>query len=480
MANEVRLIFGAATDVGRVRDVNEDAHGLVRCRWGDLLVVCDGMGGHAAGDVASQTARDAILGHALASQAPDATTMLRDALIRGHNAIHDVVSATIGREGMGTTAVLALVRAGHVHVANVGDSRCYLVRGGTAQLLSKDHTKAQKLFDQGLIDATQFASHPERGVLSQALGQRAMPEPHLAEPIQLRADDVLVLCTDGAYESMLTDLGPLVARAKNPNYAAHDLVAQAVERDGKDNATAIVARWDALVPAASSVSPGPRVVPPTIARDLPTAGSGMTWLRPRNVLVGAIVVAIVAAAAGSVLMPRCDECIASGAQASRIPGSSDGKAADGGGRRVGPMVGESNAEAESEEPKQPDASAFELAKRHNEAKSNAKGSPSSRGPNGPKPPHSEGNSRTAPAPASSGETGKGANADPEKPKASRPDAAPQEGPRQPSTSETDASSGTPSGGPERGDTRSTDAASGPPVAPAAPPAAAAKVPVKKK
>jgi serine/threonine protein phosphatase PrpC len=298
MANEVRLIFGAATDVGRVREVNEDSHGLVRCRWGDLFVVCDGMGGHAAGDVASQTARDAILAHALASQATDAKAMLHDALVHGHEAIHDVVRATSGREGMGTTAVLALVREGWVYFANVGDSRGYLVRGGTAQQVSKDHTRAQKLLDQGLISAAQFAEHPERGVLSQALGQRATPEPHVAEPIPLQADDVIVLCTDGAYDSMHSDLGGLVAAAKNPNYAAHDLVAQAVERDGKDNATTIIVRWDALATSAASVAPVAAVPPQPDLAKRAAASAAPSWLRPRNVAVGAVTLAVAAGGIG--------------------------------------------------------------------------------------------------------------------------------------------------------------------------------------
>lgn len=257
MSNEVRLILGAATDVGSVRDVNEDAHGFVRCSLGDLLLVCDGMGGHAAGDVASRTARDAILLHALTSRAHDERTLLREALVAGHLAVRAVAEAAPGRQGMGTTVVAALIRDRWVWIGNVGDSRAYLVRGQRASMLSKDHTKAQKLLDGGLISAEQAETHPEKSVLSQALGQRMEPEPAISERLELGLDDALVLCSDGVYESMHERLGAVVGGANNPNYGAHDLVADAVREDGKDNATAIVARWVDLSSSRGVLRPPP-------------------------------------------------------------------------------------------------------------------------------------------------------------------------------------------------------------------------------
>ncbi len=130
MANEVRLILGAATDVGTVRDVNEDAHGLARCSLGDLLVVCDGIGGHAAGDLASKTARDAILSFALNSRASGEVELLREAMVAGHRAVRAVADASPDRQGMGTTVVVALVRDRWAWVGRAGvryrsgDGRC--------------------------------------------------------------------------------------------------------------------------------------------------------------------------------------------------------------------------------------------------------------------------------------------------------------------------------------------------------------------
>ncbi len=256
MANEVRLIVGAATDVGKVRDVNEDSLGFLYTAAGQLLVVCDGMGGHAAGDLASRTARDAILGHVLASPNGDPRDILVQAALRAHEAVRGVAGQSAERAGMGTTCVMALIRGDQAVVANVGDSRCYLVRNGKLRQVSKDHTKAQQLLEAGVITADQMAKHPDKGVLSQALGQRAQPTPFVTEPFTLMQEDYLILCSDGVYESMQVDM-PQVSEGRNPNYAADALVRQAVARDGKDNATVVIGRFVDLEANAAPVVVGP-------------------------------------------------------------------------------------------------------------------------------------------------------------------------------------------------------------------------------
>lgn len=255
MSNEVHLIVGAATDVGRVRTVNEDSHGFLRCAAGDLLVVCDGMGGHAAGDLASRTALDAItltVAHTGATLPP--TQLLERAALQAHENVRAVADTSQANAGMGTTCVMALVKDGMAWICNVGDSRCYLVRGGQIRQVTVDHTKAQKLFDAGIISAEQFANHPEKGVLAQAIGQRNPPQPSVSGPHALQVDDYLVLCSDGVYDSTEVDMASLTSGA-NPNYAAHDLVATAVQRDGKDNATVVVGRYVNLDKPVFAVAP---------------------------------------------------------------------------------------------------------------------------------------------------------------------------------------------------------------------------------
>ena len=272
MASEVSFVIGAATDVGKVREVNEDAFGFAHCTAGDLLLVCDGMGGHAAGDLASRTARDAILAFVLANPAASGAELLLQAAIRGHEAVRDIAAKSPERAGMGTTCVLALVQGQQAIVANVGDSRCYLVRQGQLRQISKDHTKAQQLLDGGLISAAQMATHPEKGVLSQALGQmRSVPAPFVSESFTLQVDDYLVLCSDGVFDSTEVDM-PTLSEGRNPYYAADALVQQAVARDGKDNATVVIGRVLNLqgnVGAAAlggqiAIKPRPKWVLPTI------------------------------------------------------------------------------------------------------------------------------------------------------------------------------------------------------------------------
>lgn len=252
--NEVRFVVGAASDVGKVREVNEDAHGFARSAAGDLILVCDGMGGHAGGQVASQTARDAILGHVTSAGRLEAGATLRSAIQEAHRKVRELAGANAELHGMGTTCVAALVRGNRATVANVGDSRCYVVAGGGVRQISKDHTKAQQLLDQGLIAPEQFANHPQKGVLAMALGQTQVPEPAIAE-VELGVGDYLVLCSDGAYDCLsLAELGELTA-GLNPNLAADRMVEVAVERDGKDNATVVIGRSVDFTVRAAVVAP---------------------------------------------------------------------------------------------------------------------------------------------------------------------------------------------------------------------------------
>jgi serine/threonine protein phosphatase PrpC len=288
MSNEVQLVVGAATDVGRERQVNEDAWGFVHCAAGDLLIVCDGMGGHANGQAASRTARDAIAAF-VAGQGTTihARELLRLAALEAHEAVRRVAAESPENTGMGTTCVMVLVQDRHAWVCNVGDSRAYLVRGGVLGQLSVDHTKARQLQALGLISEAQYDTHPEKGVLAQALGQKKVPEPFVSEAHPLGWEDCLVLCSDGVYDSTARDMVSLTA-AKNPNYAAHDLVSQAVKRDGKDNATVVIGR---VVDLNAGQSPA-AVVGGAPWWQSPAARKGLAAVAGAGVVVGLILAAL--------------------------------------------------------------------------------------------------------------------------------------------------------------------------------------------
>lgn len=242
---KLELDIGAATDPGKVRDHNEDYFTTARFANGDLLVVCDGMGGHAAGDVASRIACSTIVASILPLGRPDPRDLLYDAAERAHEAVLAAAREAPGREGMGTTCVVAMVRNGQMYVGNVGDSRAYLLRAGEVRQVSIDHTKVKAMQDKGILSPEEAKTHPEAGVLYQAIGQKSGITPYVDKQpagFELRAGDVVVLCSDGVYECMDDPTWVRLTSAGTAEEVAHTLIDYAITHDGKDNATAVVAR----------------------------------------------------------------------------------------------------------------------------------------------------------------------------------------------------------------------------------------------
>lgn len=248
---KVELHHGAATDVGRVREANEDSY----LADPPVFVVADGMGGHDRGDVAS-----AIVVEEFARLASD-----------GYDAEHgaEVVAATLhavqerilafdteqranGADAdfsAGTTAVIALLAdsvSGPVWLlANVGDSRIYRFNEGELEQVSVDHSLVQELVDAGEISQAAAAVHPNRNVITRALGGSALPGGVSGEAdyflLPLAAAERLLLCSDGV-SGMLDDeqIGAILADHEDPRDAAEKVVAAAVAAGGHDNATAVV------------------------------------------------------------------------------------------------------------------------------------------------------------------------------------------------------------------------------------------------
>ncbi len=249
---DVRLSFGfplsvaARTDTGLERSNNEDAYAV---RWredgGLLVVVCDGMGGHAAGEVASQLAVETFQRIVGSDLRWDPRDSVREAYMEANRTIIDEGKRT-GRRGMGTTTVVGVLRGPEAWVGLVGDSRLFHVRRGHIMWRTTDHTRVQALVERGIISESEARQHPDAGVLTRALGhakmsngQRFEPEVH-AEPLTLQAGDALVLCTDGLHD-LLEDWE--VAREVNgrtADEAASALVALALARGGHDNVTVAV------------------------------------------------------------------------------------------------------------------------------------------------------------------------------------------------------------------------------------------------
>jgi serine/threonine protein phosphatase PrpC len=228
----LRVRGAAFTDTGPVRTSNEDRVCCMVEEAGalgervSLVVVADGMGGHQAGEIASQTTVEVVTAEWRQRGAADAGRVLDAAIRRAAAEVFAAASRKREWEGMGTTVVALAVDGDRAIVGHVGDSRAYLWRAGELRQLSEDDTLVNHLLRTGVITAAQMHDHPDRGVLSQALGTRAMaPDVHISAPLAMCAGDLFLLCSDGLHD-VLTD--SVLARLLGEPGAADDLGATAL------------------------------------------------------------------------------------------------------------------------------------------------------------------------------------------------------------------------------------------------------------
>lgn len=228
------------TNVGKVRTTNEDS--LIVDRTRGLFVVLDGMGGANAGDIASQTARDAIHEFTVRNQRTlDPKALLQRAVQHGAGVVHAAALASPEHEGMGTTVVACLiVDSARAIIAHVGDSRAYLLRNGRIQSLTRDHTIVEELVGRGLLSREEAERHPYKNVLSRNLG--AKPEARIdVLELEIKPGDRIMLCSDGLYGYASAEaIQYVLGSGDEPDHVARDLIELALRGGGGDNVTAIV------------------------------------------------------------------------------------------------------------------------------------------------------------------------------------------------------------------------------------------------
>ena len=231
----MNVAYGATSDVGRVREANEDSYLVAE----PLFVVADGMGGHIAGDVASSTAVKVIEGGSSQLSSEDPATLTK--IISDANAaIWDKAQSDPALRGMGTTCTLVLVDEDRVHIAHVGDSRAYRLREGQLEQLTEDHTLVGRMVQEGRLSAEEAQHHPQRSIITRALGVDEDVQVDL-DTVELSAGDRLLLCSDGL-SSMVEDdqIRDVLAPEPDPQKAADGLVQLANEAGGDDNITVVV------------------------------------------------------------------------------------------------------------------------------------------------------------------------------------------------------------------------------------------------
>ncbi|MCL2680679.1 MAG: Stp1/IreP family PP2C-type Ser/Thr phosphatase [Coriobacteriia bacterium] len=225
--------FAALTHVGMVRALNEDS----LLALPPLYAVADGLGGHQSGEVASQLAISALRDNA--PRHPDATALAR-AVQAANQAVIKGIEKGKGRPGMGTTMTAAMIAGGSATVAQVGDSRAYLLRNRSLSQITEDHSVVGAMMRSGHLSAAEARSHPQRSVITRALGSDPALNVDTFEISVLRGDRLLI-CTDGL-TSMVDDaqIEQILVSSLDPNHAAEKLVQAALDAGGSDNVSVII------------------------------------------------------------------------------------------------------------------------------------------------------------------------------------------------------------------------------------------------
>jgi protein phosphatase len=224
------------SDTGRQRTANEDSF----FAGSPIFAVADGMGGAQAGEVASRIAAESFGPSERGESAPEA--YLRSVAVDANKRINDLAAEDESRSGMGTTFTAALMEGDDVSFAHVGDSRAYLWRDGELKLLTSDHSLVEELLRQGKLTPEQAEDHPQRSIITRALGPEAEVE---VDTMTYRAkpDDVYLLCSDGLTTMVKDDLiTSILGRASSLEDAAQQLVEQANVAGGRDNITVVLFR----------------------------------------------------------------------------------------------------------------------------------------------------------------------------------------------------------------------------------------------
>ena len=238
------------TDVGCQRENNEDSYGYweseddaVFARLGRLAIVADGMGGHEGGQIASHIAVEAIQHTYSSASETDPEKALIAAFVEAHHSIQQRGKENRGLQGMGTTCTACAIVGAKLYYAHVGDSRLYLLRKGALRPLSRDHSLVARLVETGIIRQEDAENHPQKHVLTAALGVADEIEPDVpAEPLSLEKSDVVLICTDGLW-GQLTEAELKDALISNtPTDACEALLRLAKDHGAPDNVTLQIAR----------------------------------------------------------------------------------------------------------------------------------------------------------------------------------------------------------------------------------------------
>ncbi len=235
------------SDIGNIRELNEDTYGVLEDRHFNLFIICDGMGGHNAGEVASKMAKDTIL--AVMRNNPDGESHIESlvsAIKEANRNIFERSSSERTMSGMGTTVTTAVSYDGKLDIAHVGDSSLFIIRDSEIRKITKDHSYVQELVDAGKIKQNDAKHHPNKNIITRAVGTNAEVAVDTFR-LETKKDDIFILCTDGLTD-YLSDEEILneVTSHENKRDSILTLADIAKDRGGKDNITLVIFGGEAL------------------------------------------------------------------------------------------------------------------------------------------------------------------------------------------------------------------------------------------
>jgi protein phosphatase len=239
----VKLLYAARTDVGMIRSGNEDNFTVDVTEARGIFIVADGMGGHAAGEVASEMAVQIVQRELAPTDDLDGEGIVKlvaGALRKANRAIHDRTLTEVDKQGMGTTASVLLLTGTRYIIGQIGDSRVYLLRDGQFSQITKDHSYVQEQVDAGFLTPEQARYHPYSNVITRCVGASSEVEPDIYRG-EARVGDLYLVASDGL-TGMVDDrrLAQLLASRAEPDRKVQSLIAEANGRGGLDNITAII------------------------------------------------------------------------------------------------------------------------------------------------------------------------------------------------------------------------------------------------
>lgn len=235
------------SDIGNIRKLNEDTYGILEDEAFNLFLICDGMGGHNAGEVASELAKNTVLAFMKGvKEEEELLPSMIQAIEKANHEIFALSSKEKTMSGMGTTMTAALSHHGRLDVAHVGDSSLFVVYNNEIKKITKDHSYVQELVDLGKITEEDAKHHPNKNIITRAVGTNLHVEIEVYSR-QTSHEEIYLLCTDGLSDYLSAqEILKMLSGSQDMNKSMMDLVNLAKERGGRDNITLVIFGGEAL------------------------------------------------------------------------------------------------------------------------------------------------------------------------------------------------------------------------------------------